>query len=119
GRAPAHLAAFAQNGDLCYSRCAGGGVSGGADRGDVRASRPYQGNRRGAVRSRQPRIVAQPAICRDGRPRLEPGARRGDPRRAERRRMTETVRVTSGTGIANRIPAVLPRYLPLLLLALG
>ena len=32
---------------------------------------------------------------------------------------SETVRVTSGTGIANRIPAVVPRYLPLLLLALG
>ena len=32
---------------------------------------------------------------------------------------SETVRVTSGTGIANRIPAVVPRYLSLLLLALG
>src|SRR5205814_254335 len=120
GRVPAHLAALAQNRHLCYSRCAGGGVSRGADRGHVGAPRPYQGNRRGAVQPRQSRIVAQPTICRDGGSRLEPGARRGDPRGAERRRMTsEPVRVTSGTGIANRIPAVVPRYLPLLLLALG
>ena len=39
---------------------------------------PHQGDRRGALRQGRPRPRPQRALCRDGRPCVEPGARRSD-----------------------------------------
>ena len=77
-------AALAQDGDFCHPRCAGGGVPRRADRDHVGAPRSHQGDRRDALRQGGPEAGPVAGVCRDGRPCVEPGARRSHARAAQR-----------------------------------
>src|SRR5258708_7429443 len=118
-RAAQHLAAHAQDGDIRDPRRAGGGLSRRPGGGDVRATRPHQGNRRYQVRQERSRDLQEQRLHRQGRRDLESGAHRSDQSADGPGIMIEpAIAATSGGSQQRRMQAALLRCLPLLLLAL-